>query len=168
MPPLGSAGGPIHGEELDGKIDPAEYRKNWGAWLGREFEFYRECGRLVSSLAWQEVVDICGPETKILAALTREAYRRFTSGETTPRLKVGSFQLVRIGHDTARLSTYSGFDPLDIPNPVLNVLHYFDGRPTSEVVAEITEKESIRLEPDLVRKLVDFRVLVPPSDFNQG
>ena len=167
-PPLGSTGGPIHGEELDGKIDAAEYRKNWGAWLGREFEFYRECGRLVSPLAWQEVLDICGPETKILAALTRHAYQRFTSGETVLRLQAGSFQLVRLGHDTSRLSTYSDFDPLDIPNPVLNVLHYFDGRPTSEVLAEITEKEGIHLEPDLVRKLADFQVLVPPTDFNRG
>jgi len=57
---------------------------------------------------------------------------------------------------------------LDIPNPVLNVLHYFDGRPTSEVVAEITAKEGISLEPDLVRKLADFRILVPPSDSNRG
>ena len=167
-PPLGSTGGPIHGEELDGKIDAAEYRKNWGTRLGREFAFYRECGRLVSLLAWQEVLDICGPETKILAALTRLAYQQLTSGEAAPRLQAGSFQLVRLGPDTSRLSTYNGFDPLDIPNPVLNVLHYFDGRPTSEVVAEITEKEGIHLEPDLVRKLADFRILVPPSDSDRG
>ena len=160
-PPRGSTGGPIHSEELDGKIDAAEYRKNWGGWRGREFEFYRECDRLVSSLRWDEVLDIVGPRTRIMARLTRHAYQRFSAGLSAPRLKAGSFQLVRIGHDTSRLFTYSGYDPLVIPNPVLNVLHYFDGRPTSEVVAEITEKEGIRLEPDLVRKLADFQVLLP-------
>jgi hypothetical protein len=46
----------------------------------------------------------------------------------------------------------------------LNVLHYFDGRPTTEVVAEITAKEGIRLEPELVQKLADFRILVPPTE----
>ena len=76
--------------------------------------------------------------------------------------------MVRIGHDTSRLSTYSGFDPLDIPNLALNLLHYFDGRPISEVIAEITANEGISLEPDLVRKVADFQVLVPPPDSNRG
>ncbi len=163
-PSLGSGGGPIHGEELNGKIDSAEYQKNWGKWRGREGEFYRACGRLVSALEWQEVLDICGPETKLLAALTRQAYQRFISEEKPPRLQAGSLQLVRIGHETTRLSTYSEFDPLNIPNPVLKVLHYFDGRPTADVVAEITTKENIGLEPALIRKLSDFRILVPPPD----
>lgn len=163
-PPLGSTAGSIRGEDLDGKVESAEYRKNWGKWLGRELEFYRACGRLVSALAWQEVLKICGPETNLLATLTGQAYQRFLSVETPPRLQVGSLQVVRIGHQTTRLSTYSDLDPLDIPNPVLNVLHYFDGRPTTEVVAEIAAQEGIRLETDLVRKLADFRILVPPPE----
>jgi hypothetical protein len=96
--------------------------------------------------------------------LTRQAHQRITSLETPPRLQVSSLQLVRIGHQTTRLCTYSDLEPLNIPNPVLNVLHYFDGRPTAEVVAEITAKEGIRLEPELVHKLADFRILVPPPD----
>jgi len=166
-PPLGSTGGSLRGEDLDDKVEPAGYRKSWGKWLGREFEFYRACGRLVSDLAWQEVLSICGPETNLLATLTRQAYQRFVSVETPPRLQVGSLQLVRTGHQTTRLSTYSDLDPLDIPNPVLSVLHYFDGRPTTEVVAEITAKEGIRLEPELVQKLADFRILVPPPEGRQ-
>jgi len=163
-PSLENSGGSIQGEDLDGKVKPSEYRKSWGKWQGREGEFYRDCSQLVSALKWQEVLDICGPETKLLAALTRQVYERFIRPETPPRLQVGAFQLVRMGHETTRLSTYSVFDPLDLPNPVLKVLHYFDGRPTSEVVAEILARDGIQLDPDLVRKLTDFRILAPPTE----
>ena len=111
----------------------------------------------------QEVLSICGAETNILAAITLDAYQRFMSLETPSHLRVGPLQLVRIGHETTRLSTYSDFDALDIPNPLLNVLHYFDGRPAAEVLAEIAAREGIRLEPDLVRRMSDFRVLVQAS-----
>ena len=163
-PDLGGAGGPLDGKELDGKKDSAEHRRIWGKWLGRECEFYRSCERLVLGLTWQEVLEICGPEAKILAALTRQAYEHFMSEDIPPRLHAGPLHLVRIGHETSRLSTYSDFDPIDIPNPVLNVLHYFDNRPTSDAVAAILAKEGIRLEPELVRKLVDFRILLPPAE----
>ncbi len=163
-PPLEHSGGPIQGPELDGKVDPAEYRKCWGAWLGREFDFYRECGRLVSGLSWQEALDLCGPETRILADLTRKAYQRFSSGDIPERFRAGALQLVRIGPETSRVVTYSEFDPIDLPNPVLDALRYFDGRATEEVLKEVAAKEGIRLEEDLVRKLADFRVLVPNED----
>ena len=161
-PPLGSTGGPVRGEELDGKVDTDEYQKKWGKWRGRECDFYVACHREVRALSWAEVEDICGVETRVLAGLTRKAYMRATAEEPPERLTPGSMQLVRIGHDTTRISTYSDFDPLDIPNPVLNVLRHFDGRPTADVLADIATHENIRLEPDLLRKLADFRILIPP------
>jgi hypothetical protein len=40
-------------------------------------------------------------------------------------------------------------------------LGYFDGRPTSDALAAISEAENVRLDPALVRKLTDFGVLIP-------
>jgi hypothetical protein len=45
----------------------------------------------------------------------------------------------------------------------MELLPYFDGRPTEDVLAAIADERGIRLEPDLVRKLVDFMLLVPPK-----
>jgi hypothetical protein len=70
-------------------------------------------------------------------------------------------QLALMTRATTRVSTYSGYDPLDVPNQVMELLPYFDGRPTEDVLAAIASERGIRLEPGLVRKLVDFMVLVP-------
>ena len=54
-------------------------------------------------------------------------------------------------------------DPLDLTPGVLEVLPYFDGRPTTEGLAAIRRELGIRVEKDLVRKLTDFQILVPTS-----
>jgi hypothetical protein len=43
------------------------------------------------------------------------------------------------------------------------LLPWFDRRPTEQVLDEITEKTGIRLDRSLVRKLVDFDVLISPD-----
>ncbi len=160
-PAYGGDADSLKSEHLDGRPDPVEYREIWGKWEKREQEFYRECARLVAPLAWPEILGISGPEVEALAQLTKDAYARLVSQELPERFQPGSFQLVQIGHETTRVSSYSQLDPLDIPNPVLKVLHYFDGRPTREALQAIAATESIRLEENLVRKLVDFGILKP-------
>jgi hypothetical protein len=61
------------------------------------------------------------------------------------------------------VATYSAFDPLDLPRLLVDVLHYFDGRPTAQALARIRRDTGVNIRPDLVRRLVDFRVLVPAA-----
>jgi hypothetical protein len=159
-PPL-RASRSIQGAELDGQINAAEYRRNWGKWFGRERELYIACGELVSPLSWEQVLGICGPETNTLATLTRLAWQRLVTPKLYPALHTGPLQLAEMGRESSRVVSYSEFDPLEVPNPVMNLLHYFDGRPVAQVLAEILARENISLQPDLVQKLADFRVLVP-------
>ena len=42
----------------------------------------------------------------------------------------------------------------------MRLLPYFDGRPTAESVAQIVAKEGLRFTDELLRRLVDFRILV--------
>jgi hypothetical protein len=151
----------ITGDSLDNKIDPGAYAQIWGAWRGREHEFFGRCAELVRPLSFSDVLAICGPEARVHARLTQEAYRRLTSDDVPPVLEVGSMQLAQMTRAATRVSTYSGYDPLDVPNQVMELLPYFDGRPTADVLATIAEERGIRLEPALVRKLVDFMLLVP-------
>jgi hypothetical protein len=142
-------------------MDPETYRALWGEWLCREAEFYRECARLVGGLHWQEVLSVGGPEVQLLARLASDAHRKLTSDELPARLKVGAFQVVSMDQNSRRVVSYSGIDPLDLPKVLVDVLPYFDGRPTSQAIADVAAAEGVDLHPALVRKLTDFEILVP-------
>jgi Fe-S-cluster containining protein len=154
---------PVTGEAIDNRVDPESYAKLWGDWLGREGEFFVECAGLVNPLSWDDVLAVTGSEVRGWARLTKDAYRRMTSDEVPPALKVGAMHLVKITRDMTRVSSYSSFDPVDIPSPVMESLHFFDGRPTDDAIAAIAGEKGIRLDPSLVRKMVDFALLVPPE-----
>ena len=156
-------GRPIEEGGVDGVADPAIYRELWGSWAGRERDFYAECARRMNALAWKDVAAICGSEVKTREALARQAYSRLISEEPPPALEVGPVKIVRMGGENCRVSSYSAIDLLDIPKPLLDVLHHFDGRPTEEAVRAIAEEEGIDLDEALVRKLADFRILVPSA-----
>ena len=156
----------ITGDILDNRLDRRHYAQIWGEWLGREHEFFRRCAQLVGAMSWKQILEIGGPEARAFARLTRDAYRDLLSEDIPPALQVGSFQLVHIKNATARINPYSHYDPLDVPTEVIDLLQYFDGRPTSEAMAAIAAERNVRLEPGLVRKLVDFNVLVEPEKPN--
>ncbi len=151
-------------ESLDNRVDRESYARIWGKWAGREHEFYIACAGLVDPLSWQDVLAICGPDVSVQARLTKQAYRRLTSDETPRALTVGTMRLVQITHNAARVTTYSDYDPVEIPRGMIDLLHYFDGRPTKEALDAIAEEKGVRLDPSLVRKMVDFSMLVPAEE----
>ena len=155
--------GTVTGASLDNRLDKNGYARIWGTWRGREHEFFGRCAELVSPLSWDEVLAIGGPEAGAYARLTQDAYRQLISDEVPPALKVGPFHLVQIENAVTRVNTYSSYDPLDVPQTVMELLHYFDGRPTERVLAAIADEHGVRLEPALIRKLVDFKLLVTPD-----
>lgn len=148
-------------ESLDNRVERDSYKQLWGKWTDREEEFFLACAHLIDPLTWQDVLRICGPEVRALARLTQEAYGQLTTETPLPPLKVGGLQLVQITHEAARVITYSEYDPVDIPRALLELLHYFDGRPTEEALEAIESEKGLRLDPALVRKLSDFALLVP-------
>jgi len=154
-------------ESLENRVDGDSYGRLWGTWLGREAEFYLACGRLVAELSWSDVLAISGPEVRVLSQLTLQAYEQLLSAEVAPALEVGSMQLVQITRDTARVTTYSEIDPLDLPRSMFEFLHYFDGRPTADALSAIESEQGVRLDPALVRKMMDFSLLITPEESGQ-
>ena len=146
---------------LDNIVDPAVYRSLWGRWAGREAEFYKECGRLIDSLKWPDVVAIGGPDIQISARLVREAHGALLSEETPECVKIGKLSILSANRDSSCVYGYSGTDALELPGALMDVLPYFDGRPTREALARIEAETGIAVDPALVRKLVDFEILVP-------
>ena len=86
------------------------------------------------------------------------------------RLKVGELNILRMGPESCRVATYSGSDPLDLPPELMDTLTYFEGRTTDQALRAIEVGERLRIDQALIRRLVDFRILVPdeqrprPSD----
>ena len=149
-------------EDVNGQVEPERQRRDWANWYGREREFYLECAKLVAHLTWSEVLAICGPDVQLRSRLTRNAYGKLIAEKIPERLKMGSFTVVKA--DKEFYSVYSsamGFDSFQLSQRVMRLLPYFDSRPTNEIVGEIVEKERMRFTPALLRRLVDFSILIP-------
>lgn len=153
-------GDPFHEGRLDGRLPPDVREAMWGNWSGREREFFQECGRLVEPLTWSEVTAICGPQMKISEHLTTQAYKNLVSNELPDSLRVGAFQMVRMGQNSHRIKAYSPLDPIEIPQALMQALPHFDGRPTAEAMQAIARETGLQIDESLVRKLVDFGILV--------
>lgn len=153
---------------LDGAPEPQRQRALWGKWAGREADYYQACARLVGPLAWQDVLAVSGPAVRIYARLTGAAYGQLTSAQLPVALKVGSFRSIRLSADTQVVSSYNEYDPIELPRSLLEVLHYFDGRPTAQALAAISAERGVTINRDLVRRLVDFNILVAPAGQSVG
>jgi hypothetical protein len=152
--------GPLDGPRIDREVDPASYRALWGNWHGREQEMFRESARLVSGLAWREVRAISGAGALVFERLLREASCRLRSDEIPERLVLGSFRVVATPRTRVRVVGYSELDPMELPRVLIDLLPCFDGRPTGQALRRIEQTARIRIEPALVRRLVDAGLLV--------
>lgn len=153
-------------EDVDEQVDHEKQRRIWANWHGREREFYLACGELVASLKWSDVMAICGAEVQVRSRLTRKTYRAVIGKEVPDRLKVGAFTVIEAGRDFYKLyQTGIGLDVFPLSARVTRLLPYFDGRPTTEIVREIVDKEGLRFTDDLLRRLVDFKILESVDEY---
>jgi hypothetical protein len=157
------SGATLDGAAIDGRIDDAAYRGLWGAWIGRERELYRECARLVNALRWKDVLRAGGASVEAHARVVAHAHHDVGATTIPERLVVGQLQTVSAGRDRVLVTTYNPFDPLELPRLLVEVLGYFDGRPISDALTRIRRERNINVQPSLVRRLVDFGVLVAPD-----
>jgi hypothetical protein len=153
--------GGLDGAALDGRVDDTAHRALWGSRIGREREHYRACGRLVAGLGWTDVVALGGASVAAQVRIVADAHAAAGSETIPERLVVGQLQTIATGRDHVMVATYNPYDPLDLPRILLDALGYFDGRPTAEVLRRLRAERRLNLQPDLVRRLVDFGLLIP-------
>ncbi len=146
--------------DIDGVMNPAYYNSVWGELKGREEEFYRACARKVDALTWKDVHRIGGSEIEVLEKLLLASWKQLRSDEIPGRLRAGTVRVTAVTPETTRVLTYSELDPIDLPSELMDVLGYFDGRPTEDALAAVERDKGLTIEKDLLRQLVDFQVLV--------
>jgi hypothetical protein len=131
----------------------------WGEWLGREEDYFAECAKKVAALGWSEVVDICGPRLRALVEVTRQVSSDLHSETLPERLRMASVQVMSITPESCVIHSYHVLDPLTISRRLWELLPRFDGRSWAVVLAEIAEDTGLQLRPELIRKMIDFRIL---------
>ncbi len=152
----------VDGHDADGGADPEQYARRWGGWAGRELAYYQACAEVAGALSPQDVLALGGAEGAAMAAVARRRFASLMDGAPPAGpLRPGRREVLPPGRGTARLVTYRAWDPLEVPAALLPALDRFDGRPTGEVVREIGERDGLAIDPELLRLLVDFEVLVP-------
>jgi len=157
----GSAGdSPLRADEIDGRDDPLRHERLWGNWAGREEAFFLACADLVRGLSWRDLRALAGPDLAVAERLLLDAHRDLTSQELPEVVQLGPFQVLSSDAETMRVATYSSFDPLELPRALADVLHRFDGRPVDDVIETVSSGDGVELDRELVRKLLDFKILV--------
>ncbi|HEX9818934.1 MAG TPA: hypothetical protein VGD07_04900 [Methylomirabilota bacterium] len=160
VPPDRDTGPRLSAADLDGVPDAGRHRAAWGRYAGREREFYAASARLVERFSWSDVTRVGGAEIELAAALVKETCRALRSEALPARLRVGPVQIAPLGPDRLRVTAYRAYDPLVIPRTLGDVLHHFDGRPTRSALAAIAAESGLEVDRAVVRRLVDFEVLV--------
>ncbi len=149
---------PIDADDVDGIVSDHRYAALWGGLVGSETEFYKGCADRVSGLTWSEVLAICGPEVRARLEVVKLAAAELS--RPIESLRIGSYQLLGVNEDGITAITYSSLDPIGVPQAILTILHMFDGSPADQIFEKIELERGIRIQPELVRSLVDYQLLL--------
>jgi hypothetical protein len=148
----------LRADEIDQRPDP-DHARRWGAWAGREAEFYAACAERMASQTWADVERIGGARLRLRLDVVRAALRRLAA-ELPERVSMIPYQVVRGGdRDTVRLVTYSDHDPLEVPRLLLELLPALTDGPVDDALLRIAKEEGVAVDPALVQRLVDFGLL---------
>ena len=145
-------------QALAGTTRPALYARVWGAWIGREVDFYGKCAELVGPLALADVLAIGGAPATAAARAVVALHRDLGRSELPPAVARGTHALVQIGRapGTVRVRHVSApHDYVDLPSATLDAATRLAGRPLAEALAAENVSEAT------VRTLLDFDVLTP-------
>ena len=150
---------PTDTTEIEGQLSDNIYAAFWANWAGRERAFYAACAEKVSHLNSAQLMDICGPTVRVNLAIAQAAWKQLQSKELPENLRCGSYQLLSVQEGGLAAITYSSTDPVGIPDPLLPLLHYFDGRPTQDIRQQILTERGIDIQEGLLQTMVDWGVL---------
>lgn len=141
----------------------------WGEWEGRAEQLYIACAGWTDQLSWREVRRIGGFGLRFRVRMLEEARRGMAERGVPPLLVPGRVRSAPLPEGGRRVWGYSPYDPIDLPEGVLELLPRFDGRLVADVLADPGLGDSA-LPPGLVfdeallERLFELRVLdLPPE-----
>jgi len=164
-------------KEIENRVDKlsltpfseAIYRQAWGSFIGREEDFYIECGKLVNDLSWSDILEISGPELKIAARRLISAQQVLKSRELPEYVKLGGYTAVNPTPNTIRITGYSPYCPYDFPIEIstglmMMGLEMKGPQKLQDVFARIQARSPINIDTELQWALIECGVLIPTRD----
>ena len=139
-------------------------KKLWGSWYDKKQEFFLQCAEIVLPLQWADIEKICGPELQIYAKAVHKAYADMEHHDLPQKLKPAPLIIDSLKSEFVGIRGYSQFDPVDIPQKIFGLLHYFEGKSVSDAVRIIAEQEQVTMSYDDIQLLIDHEILM--EDFN--
>ena len=151
-------------EDLEDRAPSDEmYARYWGAWAGREEEFYIECARRVRALDRDEMGRVDGGAGSELLAEFRARYQGATAPKLAPHLTLNPDMLVVRADGGVGVTTYSDYDPLFLSEALFDALAYFAGTdPVPAVLERLRTEREVDLPPALLLHLQQNDVLREP------
>ena len=153
---------PLDPEDVDELPLPEEiYQGLWGAWLGKEEEFFLESHQLVQDLSQDEFVRITGITQQIMQDLLKKRRQIVVSPELPIVLKQNpEMKMQKLNEEESVVLTMAGF--FRIRNALYEVMQLFDGIKTTEEIARIVEEQyNDTLRADLLLPMYHNRMLLP-------
>jgi len=131
----------------------------WGRYAGRQAEYFGACAELVEAMAWTDVLRAGGAEVALAADLAAAAYDALVHPARPVAPRASGCTVMPGDGASSQVVGYSGYDPLELPTSLVQVLHVFDGRPTRQAPAA-ARGAGVGVAVQVVRRLVDFGILV--------
>lgn len=129
----------------------------WGAFRGREEEYFVSAARLIERLSWSEVAAIGGRELQGLPEALRRVLEASDARPQPEQVRRGGEVLYHLGRGgPARLQHRSvPLDLLEVPAPLAERLARLSSVDPSRL-------DELGVDPELVQRLLDWQVLIPP------
>jgi hypothetical protein len=153
-------------EDLEDR-PPAEttYAGTWGAWVGREEDFYRKCADRVRSLERADFECLVDEPGRALLAAAVESYDAVTQPKLLPRLKLNPDMRIVPAPGGVGVTTYSRYDSLFLTEALYEALGHFSGEDSVEVVLERLRRDhDVELPTSLLLELQLHGVVTSAED----
>ncbi|MCG3137100.1 MAG: hypothetical protein HJJLKODD_00942 [Phycisphaerae bacterium] len=155
---------PILGGKAETRAPAGNWVNVWGKWWHEREAYYQQTAERVNGLSFAEVLTIGGATAQFRAQSMRRGYEEQMTERLPEQLTVRELKIRHFGPEDCFIESYSPTDPQAVPQPLLEVLPYFDGkRSVAEVIAVVDQEKDIVLDTGLIQKLVDFQILVQPA-----
>lgn len=141
-----------YSQELDKRL--------WGPWWDRREDYFRGCFALVRALSWSSVLAECGATCGLLVEATKIASGDVVVERQVQHPRCGVVSVSRHSETTVFLSTYCNYDPIVVRKEIPATLPCFDGSPVNVARKRILTEYGVDLDLDLIRRLIDFGILV--------
>ncbi len=144
---------------------PDWYARMWGDWAGREEDWFRRCDESVATIDDDELISWMDG-VRHLSDAVRDRWDDLAAHDVPDRLTFSPGVGSEVTPHVVRLIGYSPFDPLVLPAVLHADLLRLDGRPIAQVREGIDRHGMLPdnpLDDDLVGRLCDFEVAVPPG-----